>query len=106
MAEYPINKGADGRVEFQGLTSHYLFIFVGGLLGVFLLFVLLFMGGVPQGICITVSVTAGCSLVWATFRLSRRYGPNGLMKLLAARQHPRRIIHRRSIRRLLNLKKR
>ena len=106
MAEYPINKGADGRVELQGLTSHYLFIFVGGLLGVFLLFVLLFMGGVPQGICIDVAVAAGCSLVWATFRLSRRYGPNGLMKLLAARLHPRRIIHRRSIRRLLNLKKR
>ena len=95
MAEYQVNKGADGRVEFQGLTSHYLFIFVGGLLGIFLLFVLMFMGGVPQGICIA-----------ATFRLSRRYGPNGLMKLLAARQHPRRIIHRRSIRRLLNLKKR
>ena len=64
------------------------------------------VGGVPQGICIAVAVTAGCSLVWATFRLSRRYGPNGLMKLFAARQHPRRIIHRRSFRRLLNLKKR
>lgn len=106
MAEYPINKGVDSKVEFQGLTSQYLFLFVGGLGGVFLAFVILFMAGVPQVACILFALTAGGLLTWATFSLNRRYGPNGLMKLMASRQHPRRIIHRRNIRHLLNFKKR
>ena len=71
------------------------------LLGIFLLFVILYAGGVPQGICILFAVAGGSGLTWATFYLNRRFGPHGLMKLLALRQHPRRIIHRRSVHRLL-----
>lgn len=41
MEEYQINKGVGRQVEFQGLTAQYLFIFVGGLGGVFLAFVVL-----------------------------------------------------------------
>lgn len=37
MAQYTIHKGVDRQVEFQGLTSHYLILFVAGLLGIFLL---------------------------------------------------------------------
>ena len=98
MAQYTIHKGVDRQVEFQGLTSHYLILFVAGLPGIFLLFVILYAGGVPQGICILFAVAGGSGL---TFYLNRRFGPHGLMKLLALRQHPRRIIHRRSVRRLL-----
>ncbi|MCM1301516.1 MAG: DUF4133 domain-containing protein [Bacteroides cellulosilyticus] len=105
MAEYPINKGVDSKVEFQGLTSQYLFLFVGGLGGVFLAFVIL-LAGVPQVACILFALMAGGLLIWATFSLNRRYGPNGLMKLMASQQHPRRIIHRRNVRYLLNFKKR
>ena len=89
------------RVLSLRLTSHYLILFVAGLLGIFLLFVILYAGGVPQGICILFVVAGGSGLTWATFYLNRRFGPHGLMKLLALRQHPRRIIHRRSVRRLL-----
>ena len=48
MAQYTIHKGVDRQVEFQGLTSHYLILFVAGLLGIFLLFVILYAGGIPQ----------------------------------------------------------
>ena len=89
------------RVLSLRLTSHYLILFVAGLLGIFLLFVILYAGGVPQGICILFAVAGGSGLTWATFYLNRRFGPHGLMKLLALRQHPRRIIPRRSVRRLL-----
>ena len=50
---------------------------------------------------ILFAVAGGSGLTWATFYLNRRFGPHGLMKLLALRQHPRHIIHRRSVRRLL-----
>ena len=48
MAEYPINKGIGRSVEFKGLKAQYLFIFVGGLLALFVLFVILYMVGTDQ----------------------------------------------------------
>ena len=99
--EYGINKGIGKSVEFRGLKAQYLFIFAGGLLAVFVVFVILYMAGVDQWVCIAFGVAAASVLVWLTFRLNARYGEHGLMKRLAARRHPRRIIHRRSIRHLI-----
>ena len=48
MAEYPVNRGIGKPVEFKGLKSQYLFIFAGGLLAVFVVFIVLFMAGVNQ----------------------------------------------------------
>lgn len=101
MAEYRINKGVGRQVEFKGLTAQYLFLFVGGLVGVFLLFVVMYMSGVSQTACILLTAVAGAGLVWGTFYLNRTFGPHGQMKLRASKRHPRRIIHHRSIRRLI-----
>ena len=46
MAEYPINKGIGRPVEFKGLKAQYLFIFCGGLLALFVLFIILYMVGI------------------------------------------------------------
>ena len=90
-----INKGIGKSVEFQGLKSQYLFIFAGGLLAVFIIFVVMFMAGANQWICIGFGVIAASLLVWLTFSLNARYGEHGLMKLLARRQHPRYLINRK-----------
>ena len=50
--EYTINKGIGKSVEFKGLSSQYLFVFAGGLLAVFVLFVILYMIGIDQWVCI------------------------------------------------------
>ena len=50
--EYGINKGIGKSVEFRGLKAQYLFIFAGGLLAVFVVFVILYMAGVDQWVCI------------------------------------------------------
>ena len=97
MAEYPINKGVGRQVEFKGLRAQYLFLFAGGLL-----VVVLYMGGVDQVACLVAGVGLGGALVALTFRLNRKYGAYGLMKLLAARRHPRRIVSRKSVARILN----
>ena len=44
-------------------------------------------------------------LLALTFALNARYGEHGLMKLGAARSHPRYILNRRKISRLFNRKK-
>ncbi|KAA6330222.1 hypothetical protein EZS27_021055 [termite gut metagenome] len=104
--EYNVNKGIGKSVEFKGLKSQYLFIFAGSLLAVFVVFVILYMAGVDQWICIGFGVIAASALVWLTFNLNAKYGEHGLMKLLAKRQHPRFLINRRIPRRLFRYHKR
>jgi hypothetical protein len=103
--EYNINKGIGKSVEFKGLKAQYLFIFAGGLLSVFVLFVILYMIGIDQWICIGFGVIAASVLVWLTFDLNRKYGENGLMKIMAKRQHPRYLINRKIPYRLFRKKK-
>ena len=105
MAEYPINKGIGRPVEFKGLKAQYLFLFAGGLLAVFILFVILYMAGVSQWVCIGTGVASASAVVWLTFRLNAKYGEHGLMKLGAARMRPRHVLHRRRVSNLLRRKK-
>ena len=103
--EYSINKGIGKSVEFHGLKAGYLFIFAGGLLAVFVLFVILYMVGIDQWFCIGFGVIAASVLVWLTFNLNQRYGEHGLMKVLAKRRHPRYLINRKAAYRLFQRKR-
>lgn len=103
--KYPVNKGIGRPVEFKGLKAQYLFLFAGGLLAAFILFVILYMAGVSQWVCIGLGVTAAFAVVWLTFRLNAKYGQHGLMKLGAARMRPRYLLHRRRVSHLLRRKK-
>lgn len=106
MAEYPINKGIGRSVEFKGLKAQYLFIFAGGLLLLFVLFVIMYMIGISEWFCIGFGAVSATLLVWLTFRLNGKYGEHGLMKLGAVRSHPRYLINRRRISRLFKQKRR
>lgn len=89
------------RILSLRLKSQYLFIFAGGLVAVLLVVVILYIAGVNQWICIPFGLLSGSLLVWLTFRLNARYGEHGLMKLLSGKRHPRYLIHRRRLFRLL-----
>ena len=102
MAVYSINKGIGRSPEFKGLRSGYLFIFAGGLLAVLIAFMVLYMAGVNQWICIALGVISASVPVWASFRLNAKYGEWGLMKMQAVRNHPRYIINRKRFLRLFN----
>ena len=103
MSDFEINKGVGREVEFKGLRAQYLFIFAFGLLAVFVVFVIMYMAGIGQWVCIGFGVIAASVLVWATFRMNAKYGEWGLMKLQALRRHPRYIINRRKFLRLFSL---
>ena len=103
--EYPINKGIGKPAEFNGLKAQYLFIFAGGLLGLFVVFVVMYMAGVNQWVCIIFGITASFTLVYGTFHLNSKYGEHGLMKAQAKSNHPRYVISRRNFSRLFTQKK-
>ena len=102
--DYELNKGIGESAEFKGLKAQYLFIFAGGLLALFVLFVILYMAGVGQWLCIAFGLTSASALVWLTFHLNGKFGEHGLMKLLARKQHPRYLINRISPRKLFTIK--
>lgn len=104
MASYNINKGIGRTVEFKGLKAQYLFVFAGGLLGILILVMILYMAGVSSGFCIGFGVVGGGLIVWQTFAMNRKYGEHGLMKVGAKRKHPRYIICRNSIKHLIKRK--
>lgn len=101
MAEYTINKGIGKPIEFKGLISQYLFIFTGGLLAEFILFVIMYLIGIDQMVCWGFGIVTTPILIWLTFRLNDKYGEFGLMKQVALKTHPRYIINRLRVRRLL-----
>lgn len=68
-------------MEYKGLKAQYLFIFAGGLIADFVLFVVMYMCGIPQWFCISFGVVSASVLVWYTFHLNGKYGQYGLMKL-------------------------
>lgn len=99
MKSYHINKGIGRTVEFKGLKAQYLFIFAGGLLGVIILVMILYMAGVNSYICLFIGVSGASLIIWQTFSLNKKYGTYGLMKMGARKKHPNYIICRKSIRR-------
>jgi len=105
MGTYSINKGVNKPAEFKGLQSQYLYIFAGGLLASFLVFMVLYFAGVNQWACIFMGVLFALLVIWLTISLNRKYGQFGLMKLQATKNFPRRIINRRSIQKLFTQKR-
>lgn len=103
MNTYHINKGIGRTVEFKGLKAQYLFIFAGGLLGLLVLVMILYMARVNTYICLAIGGLTSSVLIWQTFSLNRKYGEHGLMKLGAKKKHPHYIINRKSIFRYIKI---
>ena len=101
MNSFNINKGIGRTVEFKGLKAQYLFIFAGGLLGILILVMIMYMAGANPYVCLFMGGGGGSLIVWQTFRLNGKYGEHGLMKLGAGKRHPRYIICRKAVRRCL-----
>jgi len=100
---YQINKSIGKTVEFKGLKSQYLLYFAAGMLGVFFLFVIMKVLGIP--VIISAIITVGCGVVFTNyiFKLNKKYGAHGAMKLIAHNACPRFIINRKPIYKILGL---
>lgn len=100
---FEINKGVGRTVEFKGLKAQYLFIFAGGLLGMFVLVAVLYMIGLNQLVCLMLGVLGAMLIVWQTFSMNKKYGEHGLMKISARKNHPRFLRNRTPIRKVIKI---
>lgn len=85
---YRINKGINRPIVFQGVKAQYIGYLAGGLVGLIILFAILYTCGVNAYACMAVIFGSGTWLITTVSRLSRKYGRYGLMKRQAKRLLP------------------
>jgi len=88
---YQINKGINKPVEFKGFKAQYIWYLGGGLIGLLILFAILYISGVNTFVCLGLILTLGFFLFSCVYRLSHKYGQYGLMKKMAKRSIPKTI---------------
>ena len=86
---YQINKGINQSIEFKGLKAQYIWYLGGGVVGLMIVFAVLFIVGIPSLVCVALIGTAGTVMVIKIYKMSGQYGEFGMMKALAARQIPK-----------------
>ncbi len=86
---YSINKGVNKSIEFRGLKAQYIWWLAGGLIGLLILFAILYITGVNTYACLVVILISGAVLFRWVYKLSNTYGQYGMMKKAARRSIPR-----------------
>lgn len=85
---YQINKGINKPIEFRGLKAQYIWYFGAGVMGLLLFFGLLYVLGLPNFICVGLTLLAGTLMTFKLYGLSNKYGEHGMIKAIAARSIP------------------
>ena len=85
---YQINKGINKSIEFKGLKAQYIWYLGGGLVGLLIVFAILYIVGINPFICVGIILIAGGLLVFKVYAMSNKYGEHGMMKKLAQRYVP------------------
>lgn len=86
---YRINKGINQSIEFKGLKAQYIWYLGGGVVGLLILYSIMYIVGLPTVICLVVIGVSGVLLVMKMYRMSHKYGEHGLMKELARKRVPK-----------------
>ncbi len=89
---YQINKGVGKPIVFKGLKGQWIAWLCGGLLILLLLFALCYIAGMALVVCVAFVVLAGAMLFYMVYKFNNKYGEHGLMKEMAKRVTPKRIV--------------
>jgi hypothetical protein len=89
---YVINKGIGKPIVFRGLKGQWISWLCSGLLILLLLFALCYIAGAPLIICLLFISMAGALLFYLVYKYNSKYGEHGLMKQMAHRVTPKRIL--------------
>lgn len=85
---YKINKGINKPIEFHGLKAQYIAYLATGLIGLLILFAVLYITGVNMFVCLALTAILGTLLFITVYRMSDKYGQHGLLKKMAGRSIP------------------
>lgn len=83
-----MNKGINKSIEFKGLKAQYIWYLGGALIGLLVLFAILYIAGVNTFLCLALIAAAGAGVFAWVYRLSNTHGEHGMMKTIAAKRVP------------------
>jgi hypothetical protein len=86
---YEINKGINRPIEFKGLKAQYIWYLGGGMVLVFLFYVILYTAKVNTFVTLALTAVLGAALFTTVYHLSSTYGEHGLTKALAKGKVPK-----------------
>jgi hypothetical protein len=85
---YKINKGINKPIVFKGIKAQYIAWLGVGVIGLLILFAVLYISGVNMYVCVVVIFMLGVALITGIIYLSDTYGQHGLTKKLAQSSIP------------------
>jgi hypothetical protein len=85
---YKIHRSIGRPISFRGIKGHYILLAAADILLTFLFLILFYCLGIPPWLDMILTIGPGVSVLFIISRLSRKYGPQGLMKFFAARRLP------------------
>ncbi|MCD0472495.1 DUF4133 domain-containing protein [Flavobacterium sp. JAS] len=88
---YQINKGINQSIEFKGLKAQYIWYLGGGVVGLMIVFAILFFIGIPSLICVAIIGITGTVMVIKIYKMSHQFGEHGMMKAIAKKQIPKNV---------------
>ena len=86
---YIINKGINRSIEFKGLKSQYIWYLGAGVMGLLIVFAILYLIGINTYVTMFIVLALGAVMVMKIYAMSNKYGEFGLMKELAKRGIPK-----------------
>ncbi|HVM87900.1 MAG TPA: DUF4133 domain-containing protein [Puia sp.] len=95
---YKINRNINKSIEFRGLKAQYIWWLGGGVIGLMILFAIMYITGINAYVCVSIILIAGGFLFTSIYSLSNKYGEHGMKKKIAKRSIPKTIrIYNRKI---------
>jgi len=101
---YNINKGINRSIEFKGFKAQYIWYLGGMMLGLLILFAIMYVIGVSVYICLGLVLTAGTIATMKIQKMSNEFGEHGMMKKTASLSTPK-ILKARSRQLFINYKR-
>jgi hypothetical protein len=89
--EYQTYRAVGRPMLFKGFSAQYIVLAALSLVTDLLLFVILYCCGVTPWFCVVLAFGLGAASLGTAATLSKRFGANGLMKLLAGKKLPEHI---------------
>lgn len=86
---YHINKGVNKCLEFKGLKAQWIWWLAGGLVSLLLLFVILYIMGIPSLVCVFIALAGGGFLFVYVYKFNNKYGQYGMMRTRAQKHLPK-----------------
>jgi len=101
---YKINKGINQPIEFKGLKAQFIWYLGGGLVGLLILFAVMYFLQFNTYVSLAVIAIAATALFMRVYKLSNTYGEHGMMKRVARKGVPT-VLKLRSRKLFMGLKK-